>query len=268
MSYGYIYKVTHEPSGRFYIGQRVCRKGGKIDESYWGSGAVWKKILKKYPLAEFTREVLAFADNPEVLNQLEEVYVGDLFETDTNCVNLKSGGDQFIFSDDVKKRISVANTGEKNGMYGKKHSEETKKKIAQKHTGMRASDATKQKLSEMRKGKRNPMYGTHRFGKENPMYGKKQTDEVKQRISECNTGEKNGMYGKQMSEKAKREIGLKNGKPVMCVETGVVYSSAREAERCTGVRNASISLNISGKYKSAGGFRWVFVPKKKEAEQE
>lgn len=47
--------------------------------------------------------------------------------------------------------------------------------------------------------------------------------------------------------------------PVLCVETGVVYPSTREAERQTGVSQTSISKCINGKYKSAGGFHWQKV---------
>ena len=59
--------------------------------------------------------------------------------------------------------------------------------------------------------------------------------------------------------------GAKNGKarskPVRCIETGITYPSCIEAERCTGISNASISLCCNGKNKTAGGFRWEFVDK-------
>ena len=45
-------------------------------------------------------------------------------------------------------------------------------------------------------------------------------------------------------------------KPVLCVETGIVYSSASEAERQTGVGNPHISQCLHGKRKTAGGYHW------------
>lgn len=45
--------------------------------------------------------------------------------------------------------------------------------------------------------------------------------------------------------------------PVVCVETGEVYPSVREAERQTGVDDSSISSCLNGKYKSAGGYHWA-----------
>lgn len=47
--------------------------------------------------------------------------------------------------------------------------------------------------------------------------------------------------------------------PVLCIETGTVYSSTQEAERQTGIKRPSISNCINGKRKTAGGFHWVKV---------
>lgn len=51
-----------------------------------------------------------------------------------------------------------------------------------------------------------------------------------------------------------------NKKPVLCVETDVMYSSRRDAEKHTGISHTSISKCITGKYKTAGGFHWKEVP--------
>ena len=47
------------------------------------------------------------------------------------------------------------------------------------------------------------------------------------------------------------------GKMIICLETGVIYSSIKEAEKVVCVSN--ISAAISGKYKTAGGYHWAFV---------
>ncbi|MCG7345342.1 hypothetical protein MHZ92_14480 [Sporosarcina sp. ACRSL] len=51
--------------------------------------------------------------------------------------------------------------GEKNGFYGRQHTEDTKRRI---------SESRKGKGGQF--GKDNPMYGVQRFGKDNPMYGR------------------------------------------------------------------------------------------------
>lgn len=48
-------------------------------------------------------------------------------------------------------------------------------------------------------------------------------------------------------------------KQVMCVETGVVYPSAHEAERCTGVDHRRINECCRGKRKTSQGFHWKYA---------
>ena len=45
-------------------------------------------------------------------------------------------------------------------------------------------------------------------------------------------------------------------KPVICVETGVIYDSAMDAYRKTGIFHANIGRCANGKAPSAGGFHW------------
>lgn len=71
--------------------------------------------------------------------------------------------------------MSKAVSNSKNGMYGKKHTEESKHKMSVSTTGMYA-------------------------GSKNPMYGKKHSEESKQKMSEhskgLTAGSRNGMYNK------------------------------------------------------------------------
>lgn len=50
-----------------------------------------------------------------------------------------------VFTEEAIQNLTDGNTGEKNGMYGKTHSEETRKKIGAKATGRKQSDETIQK---------------------------------------------------------------------------------------------------------------------------
>ena len=70
------------------------------------------------------------------------------------------------------------------------------------------------------------------------------------------TGTKNG---KKTGAKNGRKSAKKTSKPVRCIETGIIYSSASEAERQTGIHNASINHCCNSRYKTAGGFHWEFV---------
>jgi hypothetical protein len=56
------------------------------------------------------------------------------------------------FSQEWRDNLSKARTGEKNHMYGKTHSQETKDKIKEKATNRVVSEETKAKLSKIAKG--------------------------------------------------------------------------------------------------------------------
>jgi hypothetical protein len=90
-------------------------------------------------------------------------------------------------------------------MFGKHHTEETKKKMSaarkgEKHPnyGKHCSEKTKQKISQSKKGKMT--------GEENPFYGKHHTEETKKKMSAARKGEKHPMYGKHRSEKVRKKI--------------------------------------------------------------
>jgi group I intron endonuclease len=63
----------------------------------------------------------------------------------------------------------------------------------------------------------------------------------------------------QTVEETRRRNHQEQSKPVMCLETSVVYSSSSEAETLTGIDRSSIRKCVKGKRKTAGGFHWVAV---------
>lgn len=201
---GYIYKITHIPSGRYYIGQH---KSSEFDENYWGSGRVIRDMYKKYPKEEFSREVLSWANSQEKLNSLEEEFIKDKFEADPLCLNLKSGGEGHEFSEETKRLISKNHadfSGDKNPMFGmslpssfkgKHHTEEAKKKMSEQRKGKTLSKETKQKISKKVSGVNNPFYG------------KKHSEKSKKKISL-------GLVGKTWDEDRKNRFSKsKIGKP-------------------------------------------------------
>ena len=58
-----------------------------------------------------------------------------------------------MISEETRRKLSEARTGEKNHLYGKRHSTETRRKISEGKTGKKCSEETKRKMSEVRKGK-------------------------------------------------------------------------------------------------------------------
>ena len=51
-----------------------------------------------------------------------------------------------------------------------------------------------------------------------------------------------------------------NCKPVLCVETGVVYTSVNEAAESTGTERSTISRVCAGRRKTANGRHWKYAP--------
>lgn len=67
------------------------------------------------------------------------------------------------------------------------------------------------------------------------------------------THEYNTSYGTRNSR-----IGKANSKPVICIETGIIYSSVMEAERQTGIHNGNIIQVCNGRRKTAGKYHWRY----------
>ena len=47
--------------------------------------------------------------------------------------------------------------------------------------------------------------------------------------------------------------------PIVCVETGDVFPSIKAAEKWAGCRHGTISAVLSGRRKTAGGYRWAYA---------
>ena len=48
-------------------------------------------------------------------------------------------------------------------------------------------------------------------------------------------------------------------KEVVCIDTGEIFSSIRQASRATGIDFSNISKCCNGKLKSAGGYHWQYL---------
>lgn len=82
------------------------------------------------------------------------------------------------------ERRKIINSGSGNPMFGRKHSEETKKKISEKAKQRVMSEETRQKISISGKGRKLPK--GQNVGERNPMFGRKHSEETRKKISEAN----------------------------------------------------------------------------------
>lgn len=105
------------------------------------------------------------------------------------------------FSDEHKKKISESNKG-------RIVSEETRKKMSESRKGIKLSEETRKKMSESKKGVNNPNYG--KFGVKSHLYGKSLSDETKKKMSESKKGNK---WTEEQKENLREAIkGKRSGK--------------------------------------------------------
>ena len=129
--------------------------------------------------------------------------------------------------------------------------------------GYYPSEKTRQKMSESRKGEKNPNY-------------KKQMSDTQKKIlseyAKSRTGSKNPFYGRNHSEETKRKIsetkrkqklkGSKthNSKRVRCIELDKYFESAAEAARWVGASTSTITNACrSGSDFLSFGYHWEYI---------
>ena len=153
----YIYEI--ENNGYHYIGQHCYRE--TTDDNYFGSGTIIKRLNKKYGNGNKTILIDNILTREEA-NKYERCMIAQnrIIYGDKN-VNITKGGQDSLNS--TYRPISPASFG----FVGKKHSEETRRKI-----------------SESGKGKHN-----HK-GVNNPRYGKHWTEEQRKKLSESHKGQR------------------------------------------------------------------------------
>lgn len=162
---GIIYGWYNTNSEKWYIGQTVNPEGrfnchidraiNKKDKTYFYNS------IRKYGLENFVYCVLEENVLRENLNMREMDWI-EYYDSFYCGYNMTAGGNQTIFSEEFKEKMSEANKGRipwnkgKHGIY----SEETLKKLSESLNGKpgywtnkHLSEETKKKLSESLKGK-------------------------------------------------------------------------------------------------------------------
>ena len=90
------------------------------------------------------------------------------------------------------------------------------------------------------------------------MIGKKVPEEIKKMLSETRKGKGNPMYGKHTSDKQKETAKRIFSKPIICIETNIIYPSIIDAERQTGISDSGIQAVCKKQRKTAGGYHWEY----------
>ena len=212
-----IYKIT-SPSERVYIGQGVNiynrYKKYKIN-SCKGQTRLYNSILK-YGWENHLFEIIEECE-VEDLNSRERFWQDKydvLSEKGLNCKLTKTDTQRIIYS------------------------EESRKKMSESQKGKKASEETKQKMRD-----------SARRGVENQNYGRVMSEEQKNKIREANKGSKH-LVGIVRSEETKQKIREAFSKLVICLETGIFYSSAKEASEVYNIKYDTLLGYLSNRRKN------------------
>ena len=214
-----IYKISWDNNPYFYYGQAVDlkrRKSTHLESIKKGKhrNPKMQSVYNKY--GEFKFEPIVYADLMH-LDFLEQRYLDQHFDN-TNCCNLcpkASSSKGRVYSGDgleairkaAKNRASLSGTN--NPFFGKKHTSETK-----------------QKISDLKRGKKFPNLSLAKKGR-------KATEETRKKLSQVKK------YG-----------GAPKAKTILDTNTGVFYSCAKEVSDLYGFTASTFRSKMNGRLKN------------------
>ena len=220
-----VYMHKNKINGKIYIGitkrkpQYRWNNGKGYDNQYF------KRAIKKYGFDNFEHIILCENLTQKQAEQKEIEYIAYYKSSERDFgYNISKGGmvnNGVPCKDVTKQKISKANKGINNGMYGKHHSEKEKQKISEASKKMWQDKCHREKMLKTLQKNR------HDFEK-----------------------------GHVPWNKGKKGIPAWNRKKVICIDTNEIFNSIAEAEKIKNVNNVSCCCN--GKRKSTKGLHFKF----------
>lgn len=192
MTTPFTYCITHKKTGKKYYGVRYkndCHPNDLWDK-YFTSSKTIKKLIKNEGLNAFEIEIRkVFSDKESAIVWEQKVLQRLKVTTNENWFNESISPGKIIWSNKTRRIHSNRMSGDKNPFFGKKHSEETKKKMSLSKKGKfghKMSEETKKKLSLAKKGKPFSGYGGSdpevRERARKTAIGQKRTEEQKNKM--------------------------------------------------------------------------------------
>lgn len=249
----YVVYMHTTPSEKRYIGitsicpaTRWARGNGYINNTHF-----FNAILK-YGWDSIRHEILYRGLTKEVAKSKEIELIVAYDATDPKKgYNKTPGGD-----------TNIPLFGEDNGMCGKRHTSEAKRKMSEaallrfmdkkNHPmyGTQRTEETKRKISDARIGKHTGeqcfFYGKNKSGKDAWRYGMHHTEETKRKLSEACKGKHTGKEAYQ-------------SKPIRCVETNERFDCVMDVKRKYGYDNSVVCKCCKGRIKTAYGQHWEYI---------
>ena len=143
-----VYVHKNLKNDKYYVGctKMNPKRRWKNGKGYNKQPKMWKDIQNSDWNKDWVHGILGkFYNKQDALNY--EAFLIAMLDTINNGYN-SSEYSNYGFTEETKKKLSEAMTGENNPLFGKHHSDETKRKIAESQTGKHPSDETRRKMSE------------------------------------------------------------------------------------------------------------------------
>jgi len=154
----FVYKTTNNLNGKIYVGVHTT---DNLDDGYLGSGKHFENALKKYGRNYFKREILSYHYTVKSALAEEARIVDSAFIRREDTYNIVIGGGYLGSGPDHpsygkpypvdmsgENNPNFGNRGEKNPLFGKKHTEEMNRKKSLALKGRKLSDKHLEKLTE------------------------------------------------------------------------------------------------------------------------
>jgi hypothetical protein len=100
--YHFIYKTINLLNEEYYVGMHST---SNLKDGYLGSGTRLRRSIRKYGESNFKLEILEFLSTREELVKREKELVNEELIKDSNCLNLKPGGNGGFCNDQHRKRF-------------------------------------------------------------------------------------------------------------------------------------------------------------------
>lgn len=259
-----VYKYTNIHNGLIYIGIT-----SKTLDQRWQSGYHSNKRLcsdiKKYGKGGFSKEILHKDLTISEAKDLEIKEIASQNATNPNIgYNQKTGGTVGMYghkhTEETKKNFSISRTGENNSFYGKSHTNQADWSNAHKVICLN----TMKIYNTIADAKTQTGISTieHCVNGEQLSAG---TDEYGNKLYWYTYQGENYDYKlKLIQMKSESEKASRICKPVRCIETGEIFSSTIEAGKAKSKTNSfnSVSRCCRGERKTAYGYHWEFITDK------
>lgn len=225
-----VYIHINKINNKVYIGQtKSVEKRWRLNGIEYQRSSFFYSAIEKYGWDNFEHKILKDNLSKEEADYWEEYYINYYDSLNHNKgYNIRHGGSHGALSEETKQKLS---------------------------------DIAKEK--GLWKGELNPRHLDPLFGERNGMYGKHHTEKTKKKISEANKGRAMSDEAKEKISKTLREHHVL-AKKVLCVETGEIFNSVRQAGEAYHIAHECIGRVCRGERKTAAKKHWKYIEEDKD----